>query len=141
MVEASRGKTFLVIEDSADDAALIRRSFDAMESCRAFICRNISEAKAYLQGAGMYQDRDSYPFPNAVICDLRLGDESGIQFLSWLKEKSDFPKLPVIILSGTASAKEMVQAINLGADDVLRKPAKYEELKAMMTDLAGKLCT
>lgn len=141
MAEAALGKTFLVIEDSADDAALIRRAFDSMESCRAFICRNISEAKAYIQGAGMYEDRNQFPFPNGVICDMRLGDESGIQFLLWLKNTSGFPKLPVVVLSGEASAKEMAKAINVGADDVLRKPARFEDLRAMMTDLAGKLCT
>ena len=141
MAEAKHGKTFLVIEDSADDAALIRRAFDTVEACHAFICRNISEAKAYIQGAGMYQDRDKYPFPNGVICDFRLGDEVGTQFLTWIKTKSDFPNLPVIILSGAASAKEMVHAINLGAADVLKKPARFEDLKMMLNDLAGKLCT
>lgn len=141
MAEAKRGKTFLVIEDSADDAALIRRAFDSMESCRAFVCRNISEGKAYIQGAGMYQNRENYPFPNAVICDLLLGEESGLQFLSWLKTTSDFPSLPVVVLSGGASAREMAQAINEGAADVLRKPARLEDLQIMLTDLAAKLCT
>jgi DNA-binding response OmpR family regulator len=141
MADVKRGKTFLVIEDSADDAVLIRRAFDAMESCHAFVCRNISEGKAYVQGAGMYQNRQQYPFPNAVICDLLLGEESGMQFLAWLRTKSESPKLPVIILSGAASAKEMAAAINLGADDVLRKPARFEDLQAMLMDLAAKLCS
>jgi DNA-binding response OmpR family regulator len=141
MAKSKHGKAFLVIEDSADDAALIRRAFDTIESCRAFVCRNNSEAEAYIQGAGMYQNRELYPFPNAVICDLRLGDESGMQFLSWLKSKSEFPNLPVIILSGAASAKDTVAAKNLGVVDVLRKPARFEDLQIMLTDLAAKLCT
>jgi len=141
MAEAKRGKTFLVIEDSADDAALIRRAFESMDLCNAFICRNISEGKAYIQGAGMYGNRGKYPFPNAVICDLLLGEESGLQFLSWLKTKSEFPSLPVVVLSGGASAIEMAQAINQGAADVLRKPARLEDLQIMLADLAAKLCT
>ena len=140
MAETKHGKTFLVVEDSADDAALIRRAFETVESCQAFICRNISEAKAYIQGAGMYRDRKQFPFPNGVICDFRLGDEVGTQFLIWLKTNSDFPDLPFFILSGEASAKEMVHATNLGAADVLKKPARFEDLQLMLNDLAGKLC-
>ena len=133
------GKQFLVIEDSPDDAALIRRAFDAVEGCNAFVCRNISEAKAYVQGAGMYGDRKLFPFPNGVICDIRLGEESGTQFLSWLKG-TQFKKLPVFILSG-ASPKELSAAKAFKPVAVLKKPARFEELQSMLNDLAGKLCT
>jgi CheY-like chemotaxis protein len=132
------GKTFLVIEDNADDATLIRRAFDTVESCNAFVCRNISEARAYIQGAGMYKDRGQFTFPNGVICDLRLGEESGTQFLTWLKG-TEFSKLPVFILSG-ATPKELAAARSFGAVAVLRKPGKFEELQSMLNDLAGKLC-
>ena len=139
MAEEKRGKTFLVVEDNADDALLIRRAFNTLDSCRAFVCRNISEAKAYVQGAGMYRDREKFPFPNGVICDLRLGEESGTQFLAWLKGVPEFEKLPVFILSG-APPKDLISAKTLGAIDVLTKPARFEDLQTMLNDMAAKLC-
>jgi CheY-like chemotaxis protein len=135
-----QGKTFLVIEDSGDDALLIRRAFRALESCQATICRNLSEAKAYMNGAGMYQDRTKYPFPNAIISDLHLGMESGLDFLKWIKAHPEYKAMPVYVLTGTASTREAFLAREAGAVDVLRKPSKYEDLRTMFTDMAAKLC-
>lgn len=133
-------KNFLVIEDNADDALLIRRAFAVTHSCHAFICRNLSEAKAYLQGAGIYSDRAKYPFPNAVISDLHLGLDSAVDFLRWIKASEEFRSMPVIVMSGTASTRECGLAKEVGALEVLKKPTKYEDLKAMIQDLVGKLC-
>src|SRR5258706_1396640 len=141
MPENEDGKTFLVIEDSAEDAALIRLAFATVKSCRAFVCRNLSEARAYVHGAGMYADRERYPFPNAVICDLRLGGESGVEFVAWLKSTPNFMSLPIIILSSSPTPKDLIAAKSLGAVDVLQKPARFEDLRAMLADMAGKLCT
>jgi CheY-like chemotaxis protein len=140
MGSAKHGKTFLVVEDSADDALLIRRAFAAVESCQAIVCRNLSEAKAYMMGAGLYQNRDRYPLPNAIICDLHIGFESGVDFVLWIKEHEDFKSMPVIILTGTATTSEAVAAKEKGALDVLRKPSRFEDLRTMLNDLAAKLC-
>lgn len=130
----------MVIEDSADDALLIRRAFRALDACQATICRNLSEARAYMNGAGMYQDRAKFPFPNAVITDLHLGMESGIEFVKWIKAHPEYKSMPVYVLTGTASTREAFLAREAGAFDVLRKPAKYEDLRTMLNDLAAKLC-
>jgi CheY-like chemotaxis protein len=135
------GKTFLVIEDDANDAALIRRAFDALESCTAFVCRNLSEAKAYLHGSGMYADRARHPFPNAVICDLNVDGESGLEFVAWLESSSDFHKMPVVILTGSTSERDISAARRGGVISVLRKPARFEDLRLMLTDTASKLCS
>jgi CheY-like chemotaxis protein len=137
----AHGKVFLVVEDNADNAVLIRRVFKELESCAAFVCRNNSEAKAYVLGAGMYSDRNEFPFPNAVICDLRFGDESGIDFLRWVKSVDEKVKaLPVFILANRESPDEIVAAEELGATEILRKPASAESLHSMLVDLASKLC-
>jgi CheY-like chemotaxis protein len=135
-----QGKTFLVIEDSADDALLIRRAFASVGSCRAFICRNISEGKAYIQGAGMYGNRIEFPFPNAVLCDLWLAGESGNTFLRWLKGTKGFSNLPVYVLTGSNFDTDILAAKKLGAADVFRKPADFLQLRTMLANLAGKLC-
>ena len=130
----------MVIEDNADDATLIRHAFDSLESCTAFVCRNLSEAKAYLLGCGMYANRLTHPFHNAVICDLNLNGESGVEFVAWLGNSVDFRILPVIILTGSTSEADISAARERGAASILKKPARFEELRAMLTDMAGKLC-
>ena len=135
------GKTFLVIEDNADTAVLVRRAFRELETCAAFVCRNNSEAKAYLLGAGMYSNRNEFPFPSAVVCDLRFGDESGIDFLRWIKSVNENLKtLPVFILANRDSPDEIMAAKELGATEILKKPASTENFQSMLVDLALKLC-
>jgi CheY-like chemotaxis protein len=136
-----KAKTFLVIEDNANDAALIRQAFDALESCSAFVARNLSEAKAYLLGSGMYGDRNRHPFPNAVICDLNLPGESGVDFIAWLEQSSDFKKMPVVVLTGSNSEHDISAARRASVVDVFKKPARFEDLRSMLADIASKLCS
>src|SRR6185436_3289781 len=105
--------TFLVLEDDANDALLIRRAF-TNAACHAFVCRNTSEARAYLVGAGMYADRTRFPFPDIFMTDLRLGDESGVHFVEWLRSKDDLAELPVVVLSGSATPKDIAAEKSLG---------------------------
>lgn len=129
-----------MVEDDANDASLIRLAFDTLESCNAFVCRNLSEAKAYLHGSGMYADRIKHPFPNAVICDLNLHGESGVEFVAWLESSRDFNKMPIIILTGSASERDISAARRGGVLSVLRKSARLEDLRALLADTAKKLC-
>ena len=120
---------------------MIRHAFRSLDSCTAFVCRNLSEAKAYLLGSGMYADRSTHPFPNAVICDLNLQGESGVEFVAWLRASAPFSALPVIILTGSTSEADISAARERGAISILKKPARFEDLRSMLTDMASKLCS
>jgi two-component system response regulator len=135
----SRRTNVLVLEDDADDAILIRRAFTG-ETCRAFICRNTSEARAYFLGSGMYADRVLYPFPEVFVTDLRLGEESGIQFLAWVRAFENSKDLPVIVLSGAATRSDILAAQSLGATRVLIKPADPIALQDMLIATSRELC-
>ena len=132
-------KTILIIEENAATASLIRAAFEKLESCSAFVCRNNSEARAYLLGAGMYRDRREYSFPRAIVSDLGTSDGSGIEFLRWARHEADVGHLPIYVLAAGSGAQEGV-AKELGATKVFRKPAAPEELQDLLSDLAMKLC-
>ncbi len=57
---------------------------------------------------------------DAVICDIRMGGISGIEWLE--KVKNTHPRLPVIVVSGAGVMNDAVRALRLGADDFLVKP-------------------
>jgi DNA-binding response OmpR family regulator len=129
----------LVLEDDANDAILIRRAFTG-QTCWAFICRNTSEARAYFLGSGMYADREVYPFPELFITDIRLGEESGIQFLAWVRAFDDAKDIPVIVLSGAATRSDILAAQTLGAARVLIKPSDPIALQDMLIVTSRELC-
>jgi CheY-like chemotaxis protein len=129
----------LVLEDDANDAILIKRAFTS-GSCRAFVCRNTSEARAYFLGSGMYSDRELFPFPDLFVTDLRLGEESGIQFLAWVRAFDKAKNLPVVVLSGAATPGDILAVQRLRATRVLIKPADAIALQDMLTLASRELC-
>jgi two-component system, response regulator len=129
----------LVLEDDAGDATLIRRAFTG-QTCRAFICRNTSEARAYFLGSGMYADRNLYPFPELFVTDLRLGEESGVQFLAWVRAYPPAKDLPVIVLSGALSEADTLAVQKLRATRILIKPSDPIALQDMLILASRELC-
>jgi two-component system response regulator AtoC len=65
--------------------------------------------------------------PDLITLDLVLPGLDGLETLRRLKEK--LPDVPVVILSGHGQARNIVEAMKLGASDFLRKPFEVEELE------------
>src|SRR5437867_11046173 len=61
-----------------------------------------------------------------AITDARLGGMSGYEFLA--KTRSQWPELPVLMITAYATPKLAAEAINAGAIDYLAKPFAPEEL-------------
>ena len=75
-----------------------------------------------------------------IITDLRLPNYDGIQLLS--EFKNDFPKTPVILMTGYSDVTTAVKAIQNGASDYISKPFNPEEVllvieKALQTPKAS----
>lgn len=62
-----------------------------------------------------------------ILCDIRLGDITGIDVLKAAKKRN--PDTVVIMISAYATAETAVEAMNFGAYDYLPKPFDNEELK------------
>ncbi len=62
-----------------------------------------------------------------LLCDIRLGDITGIEVLKASKEQN--PNTVVIMISAYATTEAAVEAMNQGAYDFVPKPFDNEELK------------
>jgi DNA-binding NtrC family response regulator len=71
-----------------------------------------------------------------VITDARLGGMSGYEFLA--KIHSQWPNLPVLMLTAYATPKLAVEAIKAGAIDYVSKPFAPEELLHAVTRCAER---
>src|SRR3990172_1709178 len=65
-----------------------------------------------------------------VICDLRLGQESGLDVLRAVKQAS--PGTEVVMVTAFATTENAIQAMKLGAHDYVLKPFKVEELRLVV---------
>ena len=71
--------------------------------------------------------------PDAAIVDLKLAEESGLNLIPVLKEANT--QIKIVMLSAYANVPTVVEAIKLGAENYLCKPANTEEiLKALFED-------
>lgn len=66
--------------------------------------------------------------PDLVILDLGLPNMSGESVCQEVRKK--YPDLPVIILTAKDSVSDIVEGLNLGADDYVTKPFVADELLA-----------
>jgi DNA-binding NtrC family response regulator len=67
---------------------------------------------------------------DAVVLDLKLGDEDGLRVLRELRELD--PSLPVVMLTGHGTVEQAVRAIQLGAYDFMLKPPDLDHLGVVL---------
>ena len=67
---------------------------------------------------------------NIVLTDLMLPDGSGLDLLEYIKKTNN--EIAVIVLTGFASLKTSIQAINAGAFSYIEKPLDIEEVKTVI---------
>ena len=58
--------------------------------------------------------------PQAIISDIRMPGESGIEFLTKVKNK--FPEIPIIIMTAYSDLDTAVTAFQKGAFEYIAKP-------------------
>ena len=58
--------------------------------------------------------------PDLVLTDLRMPEMNGLDVLSTIQ--SEFPELPVIVISGTGTLSDVIQSMKYGAWDYILKP-------------------
>ncbi len=75
--------------------------------------------------------------PDLVILDLGLPDMDGLSILK--KIRQGHTRLPVLILTARANLEDMVEGLDLGADDYLSKPFQMPELLARVRVLERRL--
>lgn len=67
-----------------------------------------------------------------IITDLRLPDSDGIQLTS--EFKSEYPLIPVILMTGYSDVNTAVKAIKNGAADYISKPFNPEEVLLVISN-------
>ena len=72
-----------------------------------------------------------------LLCDIEMPGGNGLELLSWVRR--NHPKTETVFLTCHADFAYAKQAIRLGCYDYLLKPVVYEELKAVLAKLLGKI--
>jgi two-component system, NtrC family, response regulator PilR len=103
-----------------DDERSVRELLEYMLSREGYA---ISLAENGLKAVEMVTANDY----DLILCDIRLGDITGLEVLRAAKQKA--PQTIVIMISAYATTETAVEAMNDGAYDYVPKPFDNEEIK------------
>lgn len=76
--------------------------------------------------------------PSLVVLDAMMPRLDGFEVLSRMKSDADVAHIPVIMLTARKGEKDIVSALERGADDYLVKPFIPEELLARLSKLLAR---
>src|SRR6266704_1902687 len=124
-------KTILYVEDDEHDVFFLKRAFNAYAPAfQVQIVHSIEDAISYLQGTGAYSDRAQFHAPELIVSDVSIPGGSGHQLLSWVRQQSEFSRLPFILLSGSAQETAPEKVASPTADFCVEKSIDFKELLA-----------
>ena len=102
-----------------DDEKNMRLSLQTVLKGEGYVARAVESAEEALE----LLTREEFLM---VITDARLGGMSGYEFLA--RTRNQWPDLPVLMITASATPKLAVEAIKSGAIDYVAKPFAPEEL-------------
>jgi CheY-like chemotaxis protein len=125
----AKSGTILLVDDSPDDALLIRLAFKRIGLTNPLMVVGDGEkAVQYLTGEEPYSDRSAFPMPGLVLLDLAMPRMGGFDFLIWIGKKPELRSIPVVVLTGSALMADAKRSYQLGASSFVTKPADLAEL-------------
>ncbi len=124
----------LLVEDSAAACELIEQAFGQQQHAGAL--RTASDVASALAFLNHQADSHETDLPAAVLLDLKLGGEHGLQFLRRLREDTRLNRLPVIVLTTSDDPRDIEACYRCGANGYTVKPDRFDDL----TTLIGDLC-
>lgn len=105
----------MIVEDESLLLHAISKKFE-LDGITAIPCSSGNQAIDYLNG--------SSELPDAIWLDYQLKDMDGLEFMGELKKNVMWARIPVIVVSNSASEDKVHNMLALGAKQYLLK-AKY----------------
>lgn len=114
----------VLIDDSANDLAVARRFLER---------RGYSVATALSGEEGLRLAREAPP--DAIVVDRRMPVMDGFEVARRIKSDPQLQTIPVLMLTGSDSAEDVVEGLGAGADDFVTKGSEIEILFARLRAL------
>jgi CheY-like chemotaxis protein len=127
------------LEDDANEAELVSIALRKLKRPTIFnVARTVAEAKQFIQKATELPGDP--PQPDVVLIDVRLGIDSGLDFLQWCKVIPHCTRTRFIVFTGSAYPKDRIDAFKFGASAFETKPVSFEELVETMRRILMEWC-
>ena len=118
MTAGDAGKAILLVDDDPDLRNLITRWLE----------REGYRVRSSANGHAALEVLAADPLPDLVLLDILLPKTNGLNVLRRLRAEERTRDLPVVMMTGLASEKDVQRGGLLGADDYIVKPLAERDL-------------
>jgi CheY-like chemotaxis protein len=70
--------------------------------------------------------------PDAVLLDINLGKDDGLDLLAWMRQKTETCEIPVIAVTAHALVAEQERILKAGCRACLSKPIDFQRLREQL---------
>lgn len=131
------GLGILLVDDSEDDVLMARKVFARLPfPHRLETASCAAEALDYLRRSGSHAGRNG-PQPHLLLLDINMPGMDGFGLLRLLKADPELRKIPVVMLTTSASREDVKRSYECGAASFITKPETFEGFSDLMRKFAG----
>jgi CheY-like chemotaxis protein len=124
---ATELKSILLVDDSPRDTELALDALAQHNLANEVVAvRDGVEALDYLYRRGQYAAR-SAGHPAVVMLDLKLPKVDGIEVLRQIKSDPQLKVIPIVVMTSSREAQDLVKSYQLGANAYIVKPVQFQE--------------
>jgi len=70
--------------------------------------------------------------PDAVLLDINLGADNGLDLVAWMRQKPELGEIPVIAVTAHALVTEQERILQAGCRACLSKPINFQGLREQL---------
>jgi putative two-component system response regulator len=129
-----------VVEDDPFDLTLLQNALSMLGVDYPVIAFSDGAALIhYLDPAAAIRVAHADTKPGIILLDLKMPGMDGFEVIEWLRGGPWSANIPIIVISGLTSPKDIARAIELGADDFLVKPVDPPTLDRILAEFCPEL--
>jgi two-component system response regulator len=131
-------KEILLVDDSPADVELTVHALKQGGLAHSLaVAEDGAEALDYLFCRGIHKDRNPDGRPSVILLDLNLPKLGGLQVLEALRADERTRAIPIVILTSSKEAKDLVAGYRLGASAFIQKPVDFEEFRNAIKEIGA----
>jgi len=123
----------LLVEDNPGD---VRLTIEALKDGKIRNHLNVASdgeiALAFLRRQGQYAQA---PRPDLILLDLNLPKKDGREVLKEIKQEKDLKRIPVVILTTSTAAKDIIKTYDLHANCYVNKPVDFDQFTNLVKSI------
>jgi len=116
----------LIVEDNPANLELLRDWLES-EDFEVTFAENLEQGYAALKG----------DLPHAVLLDVQLGSEDGMELAVWIRKEPRLRDLPVIAVTAHAMITDQERVMQAGCNACVSKPIDFRLLRTQLDRWLG----